>query len=235
MNNRDRFFEAFAHTGHRVMGRELVKFTLRHRFWLEVFESPVVMGGEVTLVDLEGAAMLCAIPYADLDRLVPQLISRRPTRWARLRFLLRTLRSRADREYGALMAYLLDHGCPPVTHGEGIDAGEEDGPPVPPHLKKKEHPDRFGTLPGLLSLVTGLIRRTKWDPGVVWGLGPGEAEWYLTGVLLHSGVDVPLKTPSDEEFEEGLRREREEAAAKVTRAEGDEAEGDTGAADGTLT
>ena len=69
-----------------------------------------------------------------------------------------------------------------------------------------------------LNLVAGLIHRAKWSPEVVWGLGPGEAEWYLTGVMLHDGVDVPIKTASDEEFEEGMRRER--AAKEMTPAEG---------------
>ena len=55
--------------------------------------------------------------------------------------------------------------------------------------------------------------RSAW----VWGLGPGEAEWYLTGVLLHDGGKVPVKSASDEEFEAGIRAERE--AARKAAAE----------------
>lgn len=198
------------------MGRRLAKFTLRHRFWLEAFDSPVVIGGEVRLVDLEMATMICAIPYPELDKRVPQLVGRRPGRWTQLRFLVRSvLRANAQREYALLAAYLLDHGNPPATHESGIEEGDPDGPP--PRPGAQQGPDQFATIPGILSLVTGLIRRAKWDPDVVWALGPGEAEWYLTGVLLHEGVNVPIKSASDEEFEEGLRREREaKKQAEVT-------------------
>lgn len=210
MRNVDRFYEAFAHTGHEVLGRRLEKFTLRHRFWLSVFESPLVTGGEMGMVDLELAVRLCAIPYAELDVAVPRMVARRP-RWGdRLGFFLRSWKRRTDVEYAAMLEYLLDHGCPPATHEGGLEMGVPDGPPPPGGSKA---PVESGTIPGILSLVSGLILRTKWSPGIVWGLGPGEAEWYLTGVLLHDGVDVPIKSGSDEEFEEGIRREREAKAA----------------------
>lgn len=51
----------------------------------------------------------------------------------------------------------------------------------------------------------------------MWGLGSNEAEWYLTGVLLHDGVKAPIKPASDEELEEGIRAERE--AARKAKAE----------------
>lgn len=187
------------------MGRDLEVFTLRHRFWLEAFDSPLVVGGEVTLVDLEMAALVCAIGYEDLDREVPRMLARGPRLWEKLRFCWRLLRRSAQKEYDAFQGYLLDHGCPPSMHGGGKQSG------------KAKH---YEALPGILGLVTALIRGSGWEPQVVWGLSPGQAEWYLTGIFMHRGVDMRIKTGHDEEFEEGLRKEREEAAEKEKKIDG---------------
>jgi hypothetical protein len=186
MKNADRFNEAFGHMEHRVMGRTLARFTLRHRFWLEAMDSPLVTGGPVGLPDLELAARLCAIPYAELDRRLPRLLDRGPRWWGKLGYLWRVWRRDPQREYLDFQGYLLDHGCPPATFGGDGDGGE-------------------GGLPGVLGLVTGLMRGTGWDPATVWGLPPGEAEWYLAGVYLHRGVDIGLKSRADESMEESLR------------------------------
>ena len=191
MRNVDRFGEAFGHMEHRVMGRALVVFTLRHRFWLEALGSPLVTGGPVSLLDLELAARLCAIPYGDLDRRWPRVLERGPRWWEKLGYLWRVWRRRAGKEYLDFQGYLMDHGCPPATFDEGCE-GEGDE----------------SALPGVLGLVTGLMRGTGWEPATVWGLPPGEAEWYLAGVFLHRGVDVGIKKPRDESMEEMLLKRK---------------------------
>ena len=173
----------------------MMAFTLRHRFWLEAFDSPLVMGGAMTLVDMEMAAAVCAVPCADLDRVVPLMLRDGPGWWAQLRFCWRALRRQADAEYGKLQAYLLDHGCPPATHGGGANPS---GKPV------------VETLPGILGLVTGIIRGSGWEPETVWALSPGQAEWYLTGIFQHRGIDMRVKSSHDEEFEAGMRGEKAE-------------------------
>ena len=194
MTNRDRFFEAFAHTEHWVMGRRLQRFSLRHRFWLEAFESPLVRGGPVTLVDIEMAAAVCAVECGLLDVEVPRMLGRGPGWWAKARFMWRLLRHKTEAEYAAFQAYLIDHGCPPATHHDSEPAGP-DG-------------KNYETLPGIFGLASGLIRGSGWEPDTVWALSPGQAEWYLTGIFIHRGVDMKMKSTHDEEFEEGMRRER---------------------------
>lgn len=196
MTNRERFCEAFAHVGHRVMGRELQPFSLRHRFWLEAMESPLVTGGIATMIDLEMASRVCAIPFSRLEMDVPKMLLRGP-RWRdKLRFLWLMLRSRTATEYEAMQSYFMDHGCPPATHA------------CAPVTKDGK---RYEAMPGILGLVTGLIRGSGgWDPDTVWALTPGAAEWYLVGVFMHRGMDMKIKTEHDEEFEEGLRQMREE-------------------------
>lgn len=188
MTNRERFEEAFGHMEHEVMGRRLAKFTLRHRFWLEAMGSPLAQGGEASLLDLEMATRVCEMPYPALDEGVPRMLARGPGRWGRWRYALRVWGRDAVREYRLFQGYLIDHGCPPATWHDG------------------EGQDTEASLPGLLGLVTGLMRGAGWEPDAVWRLSPGEAEWYLAGVFLHRGVDVGVKTAGDELMEAMLKK-----------------------------
>jgi hypothetical protein len=196
MRNADRFNEAFGHMEHVVMGRRLAKFTLRHRFWLEALGSPLAGGGAVGLLDLELAAWLCAIPCAALDARLPRMLVRGPRWREKLGYLWRAWRGSPEREYLLFQNYLIDHGCPPATMGSGDVVSGEQQP---------------GALPGVLGLVTGLIHGTGWEPDTVWSLPPGEAEWYLAGVFMHRGVDMGIKTSSDETMEERLKRRKAES------------------------
>lgn len=203
MNNRDRFYEAFIHGPHQVMGRRLQRLTLRHRLWLEAFDSPLVTGGEASLVDLEMASRVCSIPFEDLEREIPAMVASGPGRFRRFRFALSSLFRSATKEYNAFQAYLLDHGCPPAIHGSEVETvGDGEGDEIAD----------ASPLPSLLMLVTGLIRCGWSQPEAVWRLSPGEAEWYLTGGYLHRGVDVKVKSPHDEQFEEEMERLKAEAA-----------------------
>jgi hypothetical protein len=212
MTNLERFNEAFGHMEHRVMGRRLAKFSLRHRFWLEAMESPLVSGGEVVLLDLELASRVCAIPFGKLDVALPRMLAAGPGWWGRMDWMVRAWGRQAGREYRNYQAYLLDHGCPPAVWGdETVAVGGEDG----------EEAEDNGALPGMLGLVSGLIRCTGWDPEVVWALSPGEAEWYLAGVFTHRGVDVGLMTAADEIMLEMLAK-RKEARGQKPESRGEE-------------
>jgi len=198
MNNGERFQEAFAHVSHKAMGRKLEAFSLRHRFWLATLGSPLESGGAVSLIDLELASRICAIPSQRLDRDVPRLLARGPRWYEKLGFLWKIFRCNAELEYMRFREYFIDYGCPPSTHQrETVNVGGK----------------RYEQMPGILDLVTGLVRCSGWDPNTVWSLPPGAAEWYLVGIFRHRGVDTGLKTEQDEEFEAGMRREREEKAA----------------------
>lgn len=194
MTNNERFCEAFAHISHRVMGRRLRPFSLRHRFWLEALESPLVTGGAATLVDLEMASRVCSLPFEKLDHAVPEMAGRGPGWCSKLRFLWRMWRGNVADEYQAFQDYFIDHGSPPATHASG-----------PRNAQGK----RYESMPGIIGLVTALARGSGWPPETLWSLTPGAAEWYLAGIFTHRGVDMRLKTEHDEEFEAGMRREME--------------------------
>ena len=207
MRNRDRFCEAFAHVGHVVMGRRMEPFSLRHRFWLEAMESPLVTGGVANLIDLELASRVCAVKFENLNRDVPGMLMRGPSWWAKLRFLLWVCRGVVQVEYEKLQAYFLDYGCPPATHGS---------------MPQSDNGKRYESMPGMLGLVTALVRGSHWDPETVWALAPGAAEWYLVGIFAHRGVDMRLKTEHDEEFEEGMREERGDEDAREEDRRGED-------------
>lgn len=191
------------------MGRVLEKFSLRHRFWLEAMGSPLVKGGEVRMLDIELATRICAMRFEDLDRDLPRMIGRGPGLCGKLHYVWKAAWRGAEKEYRDFQNYLIDHGCPPKTWGNGemvMEGGEDEEDAGP-------EPDD-GVLPGLLSLVTGVIRGSGWDPNVTWALSPGEAEWYLAGIFTHRGIDVNLKSGADEKMEEMLR-DRKAAAEAV--------------------
>lgn len=189
--NKERFFEAFAHTRHRVMGRRLRKFTIYHRFWLEAMRSPLVMGGEVSMVDLELASRVCASGYGDVEGVIERGVGG----WWSLAgwwFALRCFFLDPVREAAGWRGYLEDHVCGPNTH-HGVEASRDGRV--------------YEDFPGVMDQVCAVIRATGWEPEVVWSLGPGEAEWYMAGVYRLRGVDMKVKTEHDEEFEEELAKE----------------------------
>lgn len=192
MSNKERFFEAFAHTRHRVMGRKLEKFTLYHRFWLEAMRSPLVMGGPVSMVDLELASRVCACAY----EAVPGAIEGGAGGWRSLKgwwFAIRCLWLRPEVESAKFVAYLSDHVCGPDTH----------------HVRQVASDGKvYEDFPGTMDQVCAVIRATGWTPDKVWTLGPGEAEWYMAGVYRLRGVDMKIKSEHDEEFERRLREEK---------------------------
>lgn len=179
--------------------------SLRHRFWLEALLSPLVHGGgEITILDLELAAQVCSTPFEQLEAKMRKPLGR----WAKVRRWIRgfchVFRD-LNKANEAWVSYVEDHcSCVPVHRDEteASQAGSD--------VWREEFPASF-------DLVSGLIRHTTWDPDKIWSLEPGEADWYLMGLLRHRGADasdLKIKTSHDEEFEAGLAEEQAMAAAR---------------------
>jgi hypothetical protein len=96
---------------------------------------------------------VCAIPFSDLDRRLPRVLARGPRWWEKLGYLWRVWQRRAGKEYLDFQGYLMDHGCPPATFADDGGGGEGESD---------------SALPGVLGLVTGLMRGTGWEPATVW-------------------------------------------------------------------
>jgi len=58
---REAVAEALFHDGpYTVLGRRLDPFCLRHYLFLEAYGSPLIHGGNVTMIDLQTAALVCS-------------------------------------------------------------------------------------------------------------------------------------------------------------------------------
>jgi len=185
------------------MGRRLRKFTLYHRFWLEAMQSPLVVGGEVSIVDLELASRVCSCRYGRVERAIEGGAGGWRS-WRGWWFALRAFFLNPTVEAMKWEEYLRDHVCGPNTHNSPKTTA--DG---------KVYED----FPATMDQVCSVIRATGWDPDAVWNLGPGEAEWYMAGVYRYRGVDMKVKTEHDEEFEEMIRRDKERVAAEAADEE----------------
>ncbi len=206
--NGERFYEAFAHSTHRVMGRKLNKFTVYHRFWLETLRSPLVVGGEITAIDLELASRVCSSPYGKVHELVENGVGS----WFNLSgwwFALRCFSLNVEREGAKWHNYIEDYVCGPAVHGGGEKEGDEGA-------------KNYQEFPSVMEQVCAVIRATGWSPDVVWNLGVGEVEWYIAGVYRMRGVDMKIKSEHDEEFEYHIKQQKlaEEAAEKAKAEQG---------------
>jgi hypothetical protein len=200
--NKEKFFEAFAHTSHRVMGRKLNKFTLYHRFWLEAMESPLVLGGAVSILDIELASRVCGCRYGEVERAIAGGAGGWKS-WKGWWFALRCLVLNADVEARNWEEYLKDHICGPNTHSAAQTT--KDGV-------------AYEDFPGIMEQVCAVIRGTGWEPETVWNLGPGEAEWYMCGVYRLRGVDMRVKSEHDEEFEAAMAADKAEEERREAEA-----------------
>jgi hypothetical protein len=204
MRNKDRFYEAFVHVRHRVMGYRLKDFKLYHRLWLEAMESPLVLGGEVSVVDLELAALICS---SERDE-IPMMVERGSSgcwSWRGWWFALRSIFLDPGKEAVKFHGYLEDHVCGPDTHAGGDPGGVG-----------------FVEFPPTMDQVCAVIRATGWEPALVWDMGPGEVEWYMAGVYRHRGADVGIKSEHDEEMEAGMKARKESELAEKEKGGGDE-------------
>ena len=205
MRNGDRFFEAFAHSTHKVMGRKLKPLRLHHQFWLEAMGSPLVGGGgSVSLVDLEMACRICACDYGSETKALERGIGRW-CNWRGWLFAVRCLVYSPAREMAKFVAYLDDHKSSPSRHVE-----------EPTQTKDGRVYEDF---PGIMDQVCALIRATGWGKRDVWTMGVGEADWYMVGIYRLRGVDMKVKTQQEEEFEEGMAAAKAEKESVDTPSE----------------
>lgn len=54
------FKEAFVHDEHFILGRKMLPFCLRHHLILESIQSPIIIGGSITIKDLQAAVTVCS-------------------------------------------------------------------------------------------------------------------------------------------------------------------------------
>ena len=151
-----RLIEGFFHGRHRVIGRRLRPFTLRHAFVLAASGSPFLLGGAVTPGDLLLAVEVASRPGDYFLR--PRPI-RGPRRlWLETRLALGDM----DGEAAAFDNYLADYMTGPQPwEGQGDDGSR-------------------GKVNWILTQVAALMHLFSWSEAQAWATPPGAAAWYAT-------------------------------------------------------
>lgn len=154
------FYEAFINCEHKVLGRRLKPFCLRHCLYLEAIGSPImriVNGEEVSISrkDLELAVIICS---ADRDIIAAM---KRPN--FGLRF------HRFNRGLTAFLGYLTDF----LSLPDMWDSSEG---------------ERAINAPWILSRATLLLSKTNLTLGEIWDMPLGELLWYCASFAEQEGL-----------------------------------------------
>ncbi len=198
-----RYVEALAHApDHRVLGRRLRPFCLWHRLQLEFANSPLLMGGEVTLADLEYAVAVCRTRFGELG------VARPPRHWwARWWAYVRQAWWNVGLEQQKWTAYAADYASGPKmmlsksgTTGEAI-------------------PDMDEAL-----VEVALYRRmTGCDRAEPWEMPMGELAWMNAAFARQKGAKFSIVTPLDDEIVEEAKRKAKAAGQETADGGGDTA------------
>ncbi len=154
------FYEAFINCEHKVLGKRLKPFCLRHCLYLEAINSPVmkIVNGdevEITRKDLEIAVIICSSDGDVLNALtLPHFV---------MRF------HRFKRGLRGFLSYLTDY----LSF---------------PEMWSKSESDTTLNAPWILSRATLLLSKTNLTLSEIWNMPLGELLWYCASFAEQEGV-----------------------------------------------
>jgi len=219
------------------MGMRLLPFSCWHKFQLEHWNSPVLVGGP-KLWDLWVAAMICRSRYPHR----PRLTQRGP--WWHLGWWVRYgWRFRVEREMDKFIEYLREYNAPPKTWTGTGSAHKKLAEALRYLMTVTTDAEERVEADGMARLHEGLSRQGEderdMDDGLeqvalwckhghpieqAWNMPLGELVWMNVAVAKTEGAKIQLWTPMDEERMEQQRKNRAtkiaERAAKIVTEEG---------------
>jgi hypothetical protein len=164
------FAEAWVNSTHRVLGLELLPFSLWHRFQLELLDSPVLSGKTIKPLDLERAVRACRLIY-------PATVSSKVNLWS---FRWRLAGRGFDQECMKFGSYLSDYFSIPQF--------------LPP-TKKTRRTEVIHPPPENMRIYSAVATMTGWPEERIWMLPIGKAYWYAAGHWYQSGQELDFLTP----------------------------------------
>lgn len=180
----EHYANAFLFERHQCLGLDLVPFTLRHAFLLNLAENPLAVGGIPTGPDLKQAALICSQPAPAYHFDMPRL-----SWWQRCKLEART-RTVTAADIFAFHAYLDDHCSAPEL------------------WKKEDDGSRASGCHWTLSTVTGLMRELGYTEEQAWQEAPGKAQWYLcSSAEMNPHADIRLVSEADQALMQKLKQE----------------------------
>lgn len=221
---------------HRVMGVRLRPFSCWHKFQLEHWNSPVLIGG-ATLWDLWVAAQICRSQYPHR----PRFKKRRA--WWHFCWWVWHGRFHVAREMDKFIAYLQEYNAPPKTWTGTGSAHKKLVEALRYLMEVTSNEEERVEAEGLARLHEGLSRQGQEDRDMddgleqvalwckhghpieqAWNMPLGELVWMNVAVAKTEGSKIPLWTPMDEERMELQRKNRAEKiaamAAEIVEKEG---------------
>ena len=163
------------------MGKRLLPFCAWHRLQLEYVQSPLVLGGVVTVGALHLAASICTTRF-------PQAVDYRAP--GKYRTMLMAKRWNIGTELQAFEAYLRDYAS-----GPRIMAGDEES----------SMPD----MDPILTEVVAYRRLTGCAREEAWSVPLGEMAWMNAAYARMQGAKFSLLTPLDEAIVGHLKKLKE--------------------------
>jgi len=183
----DDFNEAFVHGDHVILGRRLRPFCAYYHSWLKMIKSPLLTGGNITILDLEVATRICSSPYGQ----APSCI--KPHWTDKFRILYLSLFHRIPDLCDSFAAYIEDYNSPPLRQSNTNTKSSSSSELVPYEIW----------------LTTGLMTLFHMPPRQAWMLPIGEAEWYIAVSDIHREKSCGILPGHDREFIQGLRELKE--------------------------
>lgn len=160
---------------------DLVPFTLRHAFLLNLAENPLAVGGRRMPEDVKQAALICSQPATLGHYTVPRL-----SWWQRCKLEART-RTGGPEDLAAMLAYLQDYCSAPKL------------------WRPEDGGGKSGGCHWVLSVVTGLMRELGYSREEAWQESPGAAQWYLASAAEQNPhASIRLWSEEDEAAMEAL-------------------------------
>jgi len=233
----ERLAESILHDQtHSVMGMRLLPFSCWHKFQLEHWNSPVLIGG-ATLWDLWVAAKICGSRYPHRPR-----FKKRRAWWHLCWWVWHGWRH-PDREMMKFIEYLQEYNSPPKTWTGTGSAHTKLAEALRYLMGVTTDPAERAEAAELARLHEGLSKQGQderdMDDGLEqvalwcknghpleegWNMPLGELVWMNVAVAKTEGAKIPLWTPIDEQRMEVQRKKRAaklaEMAAKIVVEEG---------------
>jgi len=157
MTNSERFFEAFIHVPHHVLGRRLKPLSLLHLLFLYHIESPLVLTDrQATLPDLELAVLICSSSTSD------EILSKIKRNGK--------IRLSVWRNINAFRKL--------KKHLQGFIKYTDDYCSLPRFNEISQETEEV--IPWILMHAASLIKNTGWDKQKVFELPVGESVWFNT-------------------------------------------------------
>ena len=178
--------EAFFYNEHKILGHKLKPYCLYHHFVLDAIKSPLMTGGQVGVIDLYIATLICKQSYPISFKVLPS-----PNYWSILfnsfRFGYYQARYKTSREVSKFRSYTDDY-C------------------SRPHFwEKKDGKKSDSGVPDILTLMVALMVAFKYTEAEAWNCPLGKAIWLTATNSIISGAESRIISAEAKAFMDSMK------------------------------